>query len=114
VTFLLVTMAWVLFRAPDLPAAQRILSAMLGLHGWGGVIPREAALWIAALLAIVWFTPNTQTLMRLHQPVLPPQPLPASRLAWQPGLGSALITASMAVASILLLQRQSAFLYFQF
>jgi hypothetical protein len=43
-TFLLVTLAWVVFRADSLQTAQNILAAMLGLHGL--VLP---ASWSSAL-----------------------------------------------------------------
>jgi len=56
ITFLLVIFGWVLFRAADLPAAGRMLGAMLNpLHGWD--LPPELAMLLSghriALLVLV-------------------------------------------------------------
>jgi D-alanyl-lipoteichoic acid acyltransferase DltB (MBOAT superfamily) len=87
VTIVAVVVAFVTFRAPDLPTALRIYASMAGFgdhrlnemtalerfsaglalepsadrvtHGW---------LWIVAWLAVVWFVPNTQQLMARFRP----------------------------------------------
>ncbi len=87
VTLVAVVVAFVPFRAPDLPTALRICTAMVGLQvdrlydmtalelfsaglalepfaekavrGW---------LWMVAALAVVWFVPNTQQLMARFRP----------------------------------------------
>ena len=59
VTFLAVVVAWVPFRAADLPTAAAILRAMAGIGG-GASPPVAGWGWIAALLAIVWLLPNTR------------------------------------------------------
>jgi D-alanyl-lipoteichoic acid acyltransferase DltB (MBOAT superfamily) len=88
-TFVFVVIAWVFFRATSLDAALRILQGMFGLHGvvlpfeWQAALAawlpvergwvrfghldafdgiRQVA-WIAALLAVAWVCPNSQTLI---------------------------------------------------
>jgi D-alanyl-lipoteichoic acid acyltransferase DltB (MBOAT superfamily) len=89
VTFVAVTVAWTFFRATSLDAALRMLAAMSGANGWA--LPMEwkgafdAALgtsaarfdfadltafagvrqigWIAVMLAMAWFCPNSQQIM---------------------------------------------------
>jgi D-alanyl-lipoteichoic acid acyltransferase DltB (MBOAT superfamily) len=88
-TFLAVVVAWVFFRSKSVEAALRMLDAMAGANGW--VLPIEwrqglmaamgsavasihfddltafagarQTLWIAALLAVAWFSPNSQQIM---------------------------------------------------
>lgn len=96
-TLILVSVAWVFFRAANVDAAVNVLQGMAGSHGvvlpagWGTHLPGwlehlsrlagvtygntifEGVLqsaWIFVLLAIALFCPNTQELMRLYQPAL--------------------------------------------
>jgi len=75
-TFFAVLVAWVFFRASDLASAQRVLAGMIGLGGQNsisyiqdiqpGLLPFLTAspwTWTAALLAIAWFTPNSQEII---------------------------------------------------
>jgi alginate O-acetyltransferase complex protein AlgI len=88
-TFCAVTVAWVFFRAASLDSALRVLGAMFGVNGWAfpiewrdgfewllGRTAKEVRfealtafagsrqmLWIALLLAIAWFCPNSQQIM---------------------------------------------------
>jgi alginate O-acetyltransferase complex protein AlgI len=67
VTFLLVTLAWVPFRAPDLPAAGRYLASLLGVrpeHAGaglvGGVMHQPYYLLTVSLAAlVVWAAPQS-------------------------------------------------------
>jgi hypothetical protein len=87
VTLVAVVVAFVPFRAPDLPTALRICTAMLGLQvdrlydmtalelfsaGLAAEPFAEKAvrgwLWMVAALAVVWFVPNTQQLMARFRP----------------------------------------------
>jgi alginate O-acetyltransferase complex protein AlgI len=97
VTFLAVVVAWVFFRAVDLPSAMAVLEGMSGLNGVAipsGVLFRlgglanvlqglgvEASigsgsqfvamyLWIAALLAVAFLAPNSAQITGAFQPVL--------------------------------------------
>ena len=141
ITFLAVVIAWVFFRADDLPTALTIVKAMFGsngfalpdnlfarlpaLHGWlsahglfapsNGLTPGGMLNWIWILLLIVWFAPNTQTIMQRFRPASDvPQPYETTRLLWKPSLLSALLIWGLAFTALINLSRQSAFLYFQF
>jgi alginate O-acetyltransferase complex protein AlgI len=143
-TFVAVVVGWVFFRAGSLPAAGDMLSGMAGLNGtvlpagWkihlaqplanalvsSGVafdatlfagLPQVA--WTAALLAIAWFWPNTQQLLREYEPALDAatcSAAPATPLAWRPSAGWAIAVAVLAIASLASLDRVTQFLYFQF
>ncbi len=88
-TFLCVVIAWVFFRATSMDAAMRIIDGMMGLNGvilpieWQAPLAsmlsigntgltfgrleafsdRRQLTWIILLLAIVWISPNSQTLI---------------------------------------------------
>lgn len=140
-TFLSVVVAWVFFRATDLHSATVLLSAMFGGNGfelpdhwqpkWGalgdwlathgasftpqhGLLPGGAINWIWICLLVVWFAPNTQQIMASFKPALEPVATPARRLLWRPSLSAALLLWGLGFAAIINLNRQSAFLYFQF
>ena len=96
-TFLLVVVGWVIFRAADLPDAMAVLD---GMRGANGVVMREAdlamlgtwgtwlqaagvrferqyympllpaVLWIVPLLLVTWLAPNTQEILGKFEPVL--------------------------------------------
>ena len=137
-TFLAVTVAWTFFRATSLESALRMLSAMAGHNGWVMPIewhaPLQGALgaapsglrfddltafagvrqlaWIAALLAIAWFCPNSQQIMarlgRWHAGGL--------RLGQMAGWGAlgATTTIICMLAAINASQGVSEFIYFNF
>jgi alginate O-acetyltransferase complex protein AlgI len=72
-TFAAVIVAWVFFRADTTGDAFRLLA---GMSGFAGNPPELASaqviLWLAAMLFIVWFTPNSYQMFRAAQPVLVP------------------------------------------
>ena len=97
VTFLAVVVAWVLFRAQNLDAAIAMLQGMVGKNGIfiplsianslgpmksflatlgvtfqneGGERLAFTYFWSCTLLAIAWFTPNTQQWMEQYKPSL--------------------------------------------
>ncbi|MDD5180605.1 MAG: MBOAT family protein [Gallionellaceae bacterium] len=140
-TFLAVTMAWVFFRADSSGHALAIVHAMLGGNGlaipdawlpkWGapgqwlaahgvafgasnGLIGGGAVNWIWILLLIVWISPNTQQIMQHFKPALGTPALSATRLAWQPTVKAAALVWLLGFIAVINLNRQSAFLYFQF
>lgn len=121
-TFFCLNFCWVVFRAVSLDGALAIYSAMFG--GWPDTqafangIGCGLAAWLpnhyftnwqsfALLLicwGICWFFPNSQQILSGQ-----------SRLfAWQPTPGWAAAMALLAFMSLILLTRQSVFLYFQF
>ena len=143
VTFLMVVVAMVLFRAPDLASAGNVLAGMSGLHGIGlpagladmvggpamalldgAVNSREfspAAAYLLALLAIALFMPNSVQMLSAYEPVLymPKRPplLWAGLwrpLRWRPTAAWMALFAAIAVVSMIRLTGKSEFLYWQF
>lgn len=144
-TFLLVVVAWVFFRAPSVQVAGRVLRGMAGLDGiviptaWRAALGGGAALLerlgvaagdtgafggfpqllrIALLLAIVWFLPNTQEIMRRYRPALdftaPPDGRVPAALTWVPSGRWALLAGAAALVGIANITKVSTFLYYQF
>lgn len=149
ITFVAVVFGWVLFRSTSLHAATSMFQSMLGLNGvilpdkwltspenffglmtllqsmgvrfesmkhfdaWDEVLP------LAGLLCIVWFTPNTQTIMGNWKPAY--EEIPVADLqqrprwaTWNPDSRWAVISSLVTVVAILQISRASEFLYFQF
>jgi D-alanyl-lipoteichoic acid acyltransferase DltB (MBOAT superfamily) len=141
-TFLVVVVGWVFFRANSLDGALRMLAGMAGLNGvslpagiglrlgQAGVWAAQAGVafvngggaefvrawgWILALLPIVFLAPNSQQIMRRFAPSLDAHVDPADPgLAWRPGLMWAGAMAVVLALGLLSLTRPSEFLYFQF
>lgn len=142
-TFFVVVVGWVFFRAKNFDAALSILSGMVGLNGtilpssWYGLFhwrlvdllgsfgihfgPLPAVDgnvdimtgWIIALWALAWLAPNTQQIMANFKPALE-NVSPTKRLLWQP---NKLWLTSIAVCLLYALtemEKVSEFLYFQF
>jgi D-alanyl-lipoteichoic acid acyltransferase DltB (MBOAT superfamily) len=139
-TFIAVTVAWVLFRAADVDVAVSMLQSMaggngvvwpdsgisstvkefLGQLGWQFMplayfAGSKDLVIIALLLLLVWRLPNTLEIIGIHRPALELGVLaPAGRLAWRPTAGWMLLMVIIAFSSILKLSDVSEFLYFQF
>ena len=119
-TFLVVVVAWVFFRAPNLETAERMVRTMFGftaapkLSFSAFVPPYLGMAWLAALLAIVWVMPNTQTLMEYVGLRAQQSPSLPSTLSWQPKLSWTLATTAFLVLSILSMSGISEFIYFHF
>jgi alginate O-acetyltransferase complex protein AlgI len=127
-TFLLVTVAWVFFRAPTLGTALGVAKSMFGLGALlvpadlaGSNLPSgDVAAMAAAALVVAWFMPNTQEIMSLYHPALggPRETDPtASRLLWRPTMACAAMVGAAAVASLATIvfeKRVGDFIYFQF
>ena len=141
-TFLVVVVGWVFFRAQSLDGALSILVGMAGMNGislpdaialrlgrvgtWlgesgvlytpgGGRNFAMTYVWILALLPIVFLAPNTQQIMRRFNPALNvPDDMADTRLAWSPARGWAVAMAVVTACGLLSLTRPSEFLYFQF
>jgi len=143
VTFAAVVVGWVIFRADSVATAAVMLRGMAGLNGfalpdywlvrWGdagtwlaahgvlftdtrGLVRAGLVNWLAILLAVVWFAPNTQQIMRHAQPALG---MPAGGAAprwmqWRPVTWLAIPVATLAVLVVVNLHKKSEFLYFQF
>jgi hypothetical protein len=117
-TFLAVVVAWVFFRAESFGSAWTLLRGMAGLYGFvppGDWIPRAAQL--LALLVLVWWAPNTQSILARYEPALMPPGLRLEApawLCWRPTPAFALAAALLTVWGVLGINRYSEFLYFQF
>ena len=129
VTFFLVTVAWVFFRAETFGAAKNLLVSMTGAHGfmsnWSRVHMMNGWLLVAVLLPVVWLLPNSHQLLARFQPTLEylavdneaasqTGPRWFARFLWRPRRAWALVVAALALASILGLSRVSEFIYWQF
>lgn len=143
-TFLVVTIAWVPFRATDVATALTMYEAMAGLNGIA--IPAEYASllisvqplldlfsvtyvgqrfqfegidqlgYYALLLAIVWFAPNVVEIFSCYRPALLPETyaISESRIRWVPSLGWSFGIGIMACLGIAGSNRIMEFIYFQF
>ncbi|MEI8041758.1 MAG: MBOAT family protein [Verrucomicrobiota bacterium] len=122
-TFFLVILGWVLFRAVGLKAVGLIFGGMFGLGsgptaGTPALLKAKDWIWLVGLLAFVWILPNAAQLFRDQQPY------PAAmkddwspRSAWQRWRMTpawACLTALLLAAAILSLSRAGEFLYYNF
>jgi alginate O-acetyltransferase complex protein AlgI len=134
VTFVAVALAWVFFRASSLQNAFDTLASMFGRHGlmpagwqqymamianpnhWDLVVQQSWAaptVIIPLLLAICWFFPNTQEIMGNYQAWLGER-FPGRWLRWRPATPHAIWVAALGGIALMMLQKNSPFLYFQF
>ena len=132
-TLLAVVLAWVPFRAADLPTTWRVYAGLAGLGPdtaalpVPSLLPTLAAGALPALLVLLlgWgialLAPNTQTLLRGFAPGLA-SPGYATGIegpargghAWRPSPAQAMALGALLAVSILSLGRASEFIYFQF
>ena len=140
-----VVVGWVVFRSTTLAGAIDILEGMAGRHGFALVAADRAALgsigewlsaagvrfepavqmsivpvglWIAALLPIALWLPNSLQIMGEFHVVLEgdrqrARPVP-SRVHWRPTLWWAMASAILFTIALLNLARPAEFLYYQF
>lgn len=152
VTFIAVVIGWVFFRADSISTALTILKGMLGGNGisipmelanrlgilkfhlsnWGVVFNREREseiifiyLWLLALIAIAWFTPNTQQWLGRYNPALEEKVIkpkqdksyaPDFSYHWKPNVFFGLTVGVLLFITLktALNAPQSEFLYFNF
>jgi hypothetical protein len=146
VTCLFVTFAWVFFRAADFATAVNLLNGLAGLNGvvlpptyatplggaagvladWGVrfetgylFLGIKQVGWIAGLVAVVWFCPNTLQWARYRAPygtvLQPGSGFPAMHLlAWRPNPAWALGLSALSITCLVYMSRTQEFLYFQF
>jgi alginate O-acetyltransferase complex protein AlgI len=130
-TFAMVTIAWVPFRAVDLSSTLVLYMAMAGLGSgtaataWPWASTTEIWLHLLTLLAVVWLLPHTAQIMAsavrpLPTPGYPPlerlmtADRPAGWMTFRPNTAWAVAVALLLAFSLLGLDDESAFLYFQF
>ena len=119
-TFLATTLAWIVFRSPDLASARIMAGGLIGL-GHSAVVSFSplAAAALLLLFALVWFMPNSMELMWRHDPALPSpydnQPVkPARFLSWNPTPLNAAAYGLLCIVAVLALSNLKPFIYFQF
>ncbi len=103
-TFFMVTIAWVFFRAVTLGRAMTMLAGMAGLNGFAWNLRHESLGWhemlrIAGGLGLVWLAPNRQTIMEWD---------------WGSDWVYAGALAVMVGVCLLCMANPPAFIYFQF
>jgi alginate O-acetyltransferase complex protein AlgI len=111
-TFLSVVVAWVLFRADSMTSALSILSRMADptkvAFGRGEM---AYALFILVYAVIVWFAPNTQTIMGYDHAT---RTVGEALAVWQKRPLFLYATATVLAFGILGIQQHSEFIYFRF
>jgi alginate O-acetyltransferase complex protein AlgI len=119
-TFLVVAIAWVFFRADSIDAAWAILKTMTGIQGLSLFGVSKIFMALAGMgLFICWVLPNTQEFLTGFQPALDdftekPGKRYLSGLRWQPSFWYTAIIAGMFVLVILEFNRVHQFIYFRF
>ena len=119
-TFAATSLAWIVFRAPDLASAGRIAGGLVGA-GHSSIVSFSplAAVTLLLLFVLVWFAPNSMQLLWRHDPALPsPYPgdpvTPAARLSWRPTRWQAAAYGLLCIMAVLALSNLKPFIYFQF
>ncbi|HVV27200.1 MAG TPA: MBOAT family O-acyltransferase [Rhizomicrobium sp.] len=119
-TFAATTLAWIVFRAPDLAAAGNVVGGLLG-GGHSRVVSFSplAASALVLLFAIVWFLPNSMEMLwrfdpALNSPYGGDRVTPARRLSWSPTRANAAVYGLVCIVAILALSNLKPFIYFQF
>jgi hypothetical protein len=123
VTFTCVSLAWIVFRAHDLPTAGRIFAALpIGpwtMPAWPGpgdlfeaflaARPPAGGLWIGVGLAIVWLLPNAAQIAAYD-------PTPNAPWRSRPGITMGLLSglALWTALKWMAVQPPTEFLYFNF
>jgi alginate O-acetyltransferase complex protein AlgI len=116
-TFLCVTVAWVLFRATDFAQAAAILQTMVGAGAkpaWASDVRALDLLLVLLGLVFVWSAPNTQEIMQRYQPVLGKQTWRPTPLTWAPTPRYALATALVFALCLTQVSAAKVFLYWNF
>jgi alginate O-acetyltransferase complex protein AlgI len=121
-TFGLVAIGWVLFRAVDLHSARQILEALFGMGavpmaGTPALLKAKLWYWLAGLLAFVWCLPNTAQIARDYQPypeALRDMPGVAAWSRWRANAAWACLAGLLLAASVLSLSKAGEFLYYNF
>jgi len=119
-TFAATTLAWIVFRAPNLASARNVVGGLVG-GGHSAIVsfsPLAAAV-LLLLSVIVWFMPNSMELTWRHKPALPSpytdQPVtPAKYLSWNPTPLNAAAYGLLCIVAVLALSNLKPFIYFQF
>ncbi len=119
-TFAATSLAWIVFRAPDLASASNVVGGLVG-QGHSSIVSFSplAAVALLLLFGMVWFMPNSMQLLWRHNPALPSpyasEPVTAAtRFAWQPTRRQAAVYGLLCIVAVLALSNLKPFIYFQF
>lgn len=119
-TFAATSLAWIVFRAPDLASARNVAGGLIGA-GSSHVVSFSplAAVTLLLLVIIVWFMPSSMEMMWRYRPALPSpypdQPVEAARrLSWSPTPLQAGAYGLVCILAVLALSNLKPFIYFQF
>lgn len=138
-TFLVVLLAWVPFRAGAyehgatgdaaraLTVMKSFFSSMFGLNGFlpwpdraGFVVKESHGMRAALCILLCWFLPNTQQFLRRYQPAMDPSRFEDFRLGprrwweWRPTAPWFAFILVLLLATLLQFDKVSEFIYFQF
>ncbi|HWK44002.1 MAG TPA: MBOAT family protein [Stellaceae bacterium] len=117
-TFMVVVVGWVFFRAESVDAATRILAGMAGLNPDAPPIYRGLAqeIWLAFLLSVTFLAPTTQDFVGRFQPHLigGADDTGWSWGWWRPDLRWAMVLVVALVAALSQMSDISPFLYYRF
>jgi D-alanyl-lipoteichoic acid acyltransferase DltB (MBOAT superfamily) len=105
--------AWIVRNVASFDSA--VPRALADVTTTGVLVGTAHVAWIAALLAVAWFAPNSMRIMA-RTPVFLDRAADAAagRCVWQPSLAWALGSAAMLFVAMISMTRISEFLYFQF
>jgi alginate O-acetyltransferase complex protein AlgI len=118
ITFVIVVLAWVPFRATDVQSTLSIWKSMAGMNGFWSTqsIPSGqfagAVAWIVGMLALALFAPNTQQLMSYQEGPLVKLAGPIRWLGFKWAVASGFLFG--ASVALIVTQRPTEFLYFRF
>jgi len=139
-TFVIVVFAWVPFRAADIASTLSIWRGMVGMNGitihpalkslvpdglssivtLKGFVPElklntaDLFQWLAIGLVIVWFMPNTQQILSNYAPAWDKVKPGKFIFNWRPSKSFGFLVGLIFAVCVLLFQKNSPFLYFQF
>lgn len=123
ITFIVVVMAWVFFRANSFSTAGSILRSMVGLNGFSGwpdkalrVVASADPVKVIPVLLACWLLPNTQQIFGRYRPALDAPLARETRRFWQwrPTWPYAFAVVGLLVVVGLYFDKVSEFIYFQF
>jgi alginate O-acetyltransferase complex protein AlgI len=121
ITFILVILGWVLFRAEDVGDALSLLTSMfapnIAGHPTAGIVPSEAWWWIIGLTLLAVLAPNTAQIFENHRYslTLVTSPRAALRpLLFRPNIAWGAVAIGAFIYALFSLSGSSDFLYFNF
>jgi len=117
-TFVLVALGWVTFRAPDIGVAGAYYAAMFRSPLDARALDPALVGWLLVAALIVWTAPSTAEVFRVELRLIPRtlargEPV-ERRILWRATRAIGFAAGALLLASALMINRVSPFLYFQF